>query len=106
ATVEILAHMGDLFEWALSMAEGRTRWQPAPPGTWVEEKNRFFACLAAFDSYLASEKPFNGSIERMLQGPVADALTHVGQLSMLRRLAGCATVGENFYLAEIATGQV
>jgi hypothetical protein len=104
--IEILAHMGDLFDWALTMAEGRTGWQDSAPRTWGEETKRFFAALTAFDAYLASAEPVNGSIERLLQGPVADSLTHVGQLSMLRRLAGCATVGENFYVAEIAVGQV
>jgi hypothetical protein len=46
------------------------------------------------------------SIERLFQGPVADALTHVGQLAMLRRLAGCPIKGENYFRAEIAAGRV
>jgi hypothetical protein len=104
--VEILAHMGDLFDWALSMAEGNQRWAPVPPRGWAEEKPRFFAAVAAFDAYLASDRPMHAPLERLLQGPVADALTHVGQLAMMRRLAGCATRGENYYVAEVAVGQV
>jgi len=102
----ILAHMGDLFDWALSMAEGRQRWHNSQPLSWAEEQQRFFAALGAFDAYLASAEPVHAPMERLLQGPVADALTHVGQLAMLRRMAGSAARGENFYVASIAVGQV
>ena len=104
--VEILTHLGDLFDWALSMAEGQSRWAPQPPRGWTEEKLRFFATLTKFDAYLASDLTMHAPLERLLQGPVGDALTHVGQLAMLRRLAGCPTRGENFYLAAVAMGQV
>lgn len=104
--VEILAHMGDLLDWALSMAAGHPRWQNSRPLPWPEEQKRFYAALSAFDAFLASAAPLEASIERLVQGPVADALTHVGQLAMLRRLAGAPTLGENFYVADIATGQI
>jgi len=101
----ILAHMGDLFDWALSMAEGHPAWHNSDPLAWAGEQTRFFAVLSAFDAFLASEKELRAPVERLLQGPVADALTHVGQLTMLRRLAGCPARGENFYVAEIHPGQ-
>jgi len=104
--VQILAHMGDLFDWALSMAQGNPRWQVAQPLAWAAEQQRFFSSLGAFDSYLASPEPVHAPLELLLQGPVADALTHVGQLAMLRRLSGIPTSGENFYVAAIAAGQV
>ena len=104
--VKILAHMGDLFDWALSMAAGIQSWHNSEPLEWDEEKQRFFAALGAFDAYLASGQPLHAEIERLFQGPVADALTHVGQLAMLRRMAGSPTVGENFYVAAVAVGQV
>jgi hypothetical protein len=104
--MQILAHMGDLIDWALSMAEGDQRWAPAPPRGWLEEKQRFFGALTAFDAYLASDKPLHAPLEQLLQGPVTDAFTHVGQLAMMRRLAGCPTRGENFYVAAVAVGQV
>jgi len=104
--VEILAHMGDLFDWALSMAGGDPRWAPVAPRGWTEEKQRFFASLTAFDAYLAGDEPVHAPLERLLQGPVADALTHVGQLAMMRRLADCPTRGENYYVAEVAVGRV
>ncbi|MGA2672226.1 MAG: hypothetical protein ABSE99_03265 [Terracidiphilus sp.] len=103
---QILAHMGDLFDWALSMADGNQRWHNSEPLAWAEEQKRFFAALGAFDGFLASEETLHAPVERLFQGPVADALTHVGQLAMLRRLADCPTCGENFYVAAIASGQV
>jgi hypothetical protein len=103
---QILAHMGDLFDWALSMAEGKQRWHESQPLAWPEEKRRFFAALQAFDAYLTSGERLRAPIERLIQGPVADALTHVGQLAMLRRLAGCPIRGENYYVAEIAAARV
>lgn len=103
--VEILAHMGDLFDWALLMAKGRHEWHDSVPLAWEDERARFFASLTAFDEYLASGAPVHGSLERLLQGPVADALTHIGQIAMLRRMAGSAIRGENYYKADIRTGQ-
>jgi len=104
--VTILAHMGDLFDWALSMAEGDQRWQPHAAMNWAEEQQRFFSALGAFDAYLASNREIHAPLERLLQGPVTDAFTHVGQLAMLRRLAGCPTQGENFYVADVQVGRV
>ncbi|MGD0800394.1 MAG: hypothetical protein ABR906_03680 [Terracidiphilus sp.] len=104
--VQILAHMGDLFDWALSKAIGQERWQPAQPRAWAEEQQRFFQSLQTFDAFLASDTPLHAPIEQLFQGPVADALTHIGQLAMLRRLSGSPTHGENFSVAEIKAGQV
>jgi hypothetical protein len=104
--VQILAHMGDLFDWALSASVGHEQWQTTQPRAWPDEQQRFFSSLRTFDAFLASEEPLRAPVERLLQGPVADALTHVGQLAMLRRLSGSPTRGENFYLAAIASGQV
>ena len=102
---QIVAHMGDLFEWALSAAEGRQRWQASEPLPWAEGKARFFAALTAFDAYLAGPEPVHAEMERLFQGPVADAINHVGQLAMMRRLAGCKAPGENFFVAQIRAGQ-
>ncbi|MGA2809630.1 MAG: hypothetical protein ABSE87_15995 [Terracidiphilus sp.] len=104
--VQILAHMGDLFDWALTISVGQEQWHTAQPRSWVEEQQRFFSSLQAFDSFLASDGKLHAPVERLLQGPVADALTHVGQLAMLRRLSGSPTRGENFYVAAIVAGQV
>ena len=45
-------------------------------------------------------------IPRLLAGPIADAMTHVGQLALLRRMAGVPTIGENYFAADIVTGRV
>jgi hypothetical protein len=104
--VQILAHMGDLFDWALSMALGNPAWRDSQPLEWTQETERFFRALASFDTFLASDAVLHAPIERLMQGPVADALTHTGQLAMLRRLAGTPTRGENFYVADVTAGQV
>jgi len=98
--VEILAHMGDLFDWALALARGQSVWRNATPGSWEEESERFFAALSRFDEAVAAAEAL-GSVDRLFQGPVADALTHVGQLNLLRRLAGAPVQGENYFKAEI-----
>lgn len=103
---EILAHMGDLFDWALSIAEGKQAWRNSEPRTWAEEKRRFFAALEAFDAYLAGTEEVHGELERLFQGPVADALTHTGQLATMRRMAGYKIPGENFYVGKIEAGRV
>ena len=102
----ILAHIGDLLDWALSMAQGRQRWNDSQPQAWDEEVARFYTSLQQFDAFLASDAPLAIQSERLFQGPVADALTHVGQLAMLRRLAGAPVHGENFATAAIVTGRV
>ena len=103
---EILAHIGDLFDWALSMAKGAQQWRNSTPLPWDQEVARFFATLAAFDEYLASPEPMHAPMEKLFQGPIADALTHVGQIAMMRRLAGAPMRGENYYVAGVETGRV
>jgi hypothetical protein len=104
--VQILAHMGDLMEWALSLARGEATWNSSHPLSWQQEQKRFFASLEALDDFLASKAPLYAPVDRLFQGPIADALTHTGQLAMLRRLSGSPTRGEDFYAAGIQTGQV
>jgi hypothetical protein len=104
--VEILAHIGDLFDWALSLAKGERVWHDSQALLWENEVRRFFAALKAFDDYLASGEPLGFPPEKLLQGPVADALTHIGQLAMLRRLAGSSVRGENYFKADITVGRV
>jgi hypothetical protein len=103
---QILAHIGDLFDWALSIAEGTQKWNNATPLAWDDEVARFFSTVKRFDDYLASDAPLGSGPERLFQGAIADALTHVGQLALLRRLAGCPIKGENYYQADIAAGRV
>jgi hypothetical protein len=103
---EILAHVGDLLDWALSIAQGKQAWSDSKPLPWEQEVVRFFAALRKFDDFLASSEPLHAPEEKLFQGPVADALTHVGQIAILRRLAGAAVKPENYYQAEIVAGRV
>ena len=102
----ILAHVGDLFDWALSQAKGAEAWADSTPLEWDREVDRFFATLERFDAFLASESPLAATPERIFQGAIADALTHVGQIAMLRRLAGAPMKGENYFEADIVAGRV
>ena len=103
---EILAHIGDLFDWGLSIAAGKQTWHNSTPLPWEDECARFFAALQAFDSYLASDSPLGASEDQLFQGPVADALQHIGQINILRRVAGGPIKGENYFRAEIEPGRV
>jgi hypothetical protein len=103
---EIVAHMGDLLEWALVLADGRHAWRDSSPAAWDDHVARFFDRLEALDRRLASGEPLGCLPEKLFQGPVADALTHVGQIAMLRRMAGAAIRGENYFVATIAAGTV
>ncbi|MGA8145535.1 MAG: hypothetical protein WB987_16735 [Candidatus Acidiferrales bacterium] len=103
---EIAAHLGDLFDWALSMARGKQEWHDSEPLAWDAGSDRFFASLQAFDDYLASDAPLGLSAEKLFQGPVADALTHVGQIAMLRRIYGSPIRAENYCKADIVAGRV
>jgi hypothetical protein len=104
--LKILAHIGDLFDWALSIAEGKQVWRDATPQSWHAEVERFFFAIKAFDDYLASDQALHETPEKLFQGPIADALTHIGQLAMLRRISGQPMKSENYHKAKIASGQV
>ena len=103
---QLLAHIGDLLDWALSIAKGTETWQNSPEQTWPEEVARFHASLKLFDEYLASDDQLHASCERLFQGPIADALTHVGQIAMLRRISGEPIRGENYSMAKIEVGRI
>ena len=103
---QILAHVGDLLDWGLSIAQGKQSWKNSEPLPWDRETARFFEALKSFDDYLASAEPLHVPAEKLFQGPVADALTHVGQIGMLRRMAGAPVKGENYFVADIAAGRV
>lgn len=104
--VQILAHIGDLLDWALSTVRGQQQWRNSAPLPWHDEVRRFFTALAALDDYLASDSPLHDTPEKLFQAPIADALTHIGQIAILRRLAGAPVRGENYYVAKIAVGTV
>lgn len=103
---EILAHIGDLFDWAMSLADGQHVWHDSTPLPWRAEVARFFEVLQRFDDRLASAAPLGCSAEKLFQGPIADSLAHIGQMALLRRIAGSPIRGENYYRADIVAGKV
>jgi hypothetical protein len=104
--VEIVAHMGDLMDWVLRIVKGTPSWTTATPQAWEPEIARFYSALGALDDYLASGAPIAADPERVLQGGIADALTHTGQLAMLRHLAGYKMKGESYARADVVIGRV
>jgi hypothetical protein len=102
---EILAHVGDLLDWALGLANDKYEWRDSEPLPWEQEVARFFAALKALDDRLASNQ-LGFPPEKIFQGPIADALTHIGQISMLRRMSGAPVRGESYFKAQIAIGRV
>lgn len=106
SALEILAHINDLLEWARWLARGEQRWNDRTPGTWDDEVSCFYTRLETLDSVLASKEPLSAPPESLFQGPIADALTHTGQIALLRRLAGAPVRGENYFKADVAAGRV
>ena len=108
--VQIVAHMGDLMAWAGRLARGEYRWTAEGSDDWHREVTRFFDGLADLDHALASDESLSGPVEKpvekLIQGPLADALTHVGQLAMLRGMAGAPIRPESYARAEIVAGRV
>ena len=104
--VQLVSHMADLFDWALSMVNGKWDYKQSTPQQWRKEVARFHAALEALDVHLASEAPLGITAEKLFQGPIADALTHVGQLAMLRRQADAPVRSESFARSDIVAGRL
>lgn len=103
--VRIVAHMADLMAWGTSIAKGGYEWKAEGSDDWNTEVHRFFSGLASLDAALAGDD-FKGSLEKLIQGPLADALTHVGQIAMLRGMAGIPVRPESYAKATITIGRV
>lgn len=103
---EILAHIGDLLEGSLHLVKGELVYLASAPLSWREEVARFFSAVKGLDSYLTSESPLACPVEKLIQGPVGDALTHVGQIVMLRRMVGKPIRVESYFMAEIVAGEI
>ena len=103
--VTIVAHLGDLMAWGVTIARGDYVWKAEGSRDWNAEVARFFDHLGTIDRELASDT-FAGSIEKLIQGPLSDALWHVGQLAMLRGMADVPVRPESYARAEIIAGRV
>lgn len=98
---EILAHIGDLMEGSTYLLKGEMRMINSAPLVWDEEVARFFAVAKGLRDFLDSEARFEIPIENLTQGPIADALTHIGQIIILRRAAGIPVKSEPYFQADI-----
>lgn len=103
---QILAHVGDLMDWALSIAVGKQAWHDSTPLAWDAEVQRFFDVLARLEAHLVSDRPLAADPEQIFQGPLADALSHIGQIALVRRVAAAPVRGENYFRADIVAGRV
>jgi hypothetical protein len=99
----IVAHLADLMAWGVTLARGEYTWKASGSDDWNVEVDRFFDQLAALDRELQSLAA--GAVEPVIQGPLADTLTHVGQLAMLRGMAGLPVRPESYARAEIVVGR-
>jgi hypothetical protein len=103
---ELLAHVGDLIQGALYLVQGQFVYLQSSPQLWEQDVVRFFGAVKEFDAHLASDALLAQPIEKIMQGPIADALTHVGQIVMLRRLAGKPIREAGYFVAEIVAGEI
>jgi len=104
--LEIVSHVGDLLEWADRMARGEYLWAPKPSPDWAAACDRLFQDLLTLDATLAASTFENYSPDVIFQGPIADALTHVGQLTMIRGASSAPIRPESYARAEISVGRV
>jgi hypothetical protein len=104
--VRIVAHLADLMQWAITLARGDHVWKAEGGEDWATEVQRFFSGLGTLDRELAACRLPDGAMEKLVQGPLADALWHVGQLALLRGMAGAPIRPESYARAEIVRGRV
>lgn len=98
---ELVRHMTSVLGYARTFFIGG-RYRAEPLEDLAAEVRRFHAMLEDLARHLASETELRTTTEeRLLQGPFADAMTHAGQLAMLRRLAGSPIPPENFIEAAV-----
>lgn len=101
---EILHHILEVLLFAKFYLLNENR-KDTPLLEWNEEVKRFNNILNELDKILEEKDVESSTLKKLLQGPLSDAMTHIGQLALLRRLAGSPISGENFMKADINTGK-
>jgi hypothetical protein len=103
---ELVRHMASVIGYAHTFFVGGVYRAQALP-TFDEEVDRFHQVLGALSAQLAAgAAPAGLTPQQILQGPLSDAMTHAGQLAMLRRLAGSPVASENFIFADISADRL
>jgi len=101
----LLEHMTSVLGHARCRFRGG-EWWPDPLDTPEEEIIRFHDMLQDLSDHLeVGDALVDTTPYRLLQGPFSDAMTHAGQLAMLRRLHGVPVPPEDFIHAEIDPGE-
>jgi hypothetical protein len=104
--MELVRHMASVLGYARTFFIGGS-YSPQPLDSFKDEIERLHENLVDLRNDLDSGRPMiDTTEERMLQGPFSDAMTHVGQLAMLRRLHGKPVPSENFILADVSAENV
>ncbi len=102
---EVISHMHHvLYATRIFIEGGKTQIDPPEKLEFNLEIARFNLELKKTDELLSIKEIEINYTKKLLQGPFADVLTHIGQVSMLRRLSGDPTTGEDFSSAPIETG--
>lgn len=103
----MLAHVSMILSFADAQLFGSDFERFGPARTWDAEVERFYATLKTLDDHFAAGTPEDDArLLRMLQGPLLDAFTHVGQLATLRRLSGSPVCKDHYLKAQIEIGRV
>ena len=98
---ELVRHMSEVLAYARTCLDGK-EYRPGPESSFDEEVEHLHSILEDLGRHLASDAPMMGTTEEvLLQGPLSDAMTHAGQLALLRRLAGSPVPPENFMKADV-----
>ena len=99
---ELVRHMTSVLGYARTFFTGGS-YRPEPLPSFDAEVARFHEVVADLSAHLERGTPLQGiTPEQLLQGPLADAMTHAGQLALLRRLSGSPVPPENFVFARIS----
>lgn len=102
----LLAHLADVMQWSALLVRGAGRPRRTSDEVWGAAADRFYRGLAELDAALADGASPALDVDALVHGPLADALTHVGQLLLLRRLAGAPAAPQRYLTADVRTGVV
>ena len=104
----IVRHMTHVLRYAHRRFAPAADVEAPPELPFADEVTRFHETLAVVDRDLAEllDEVDEDVVLRLLQGPLVDAMTHVGQLAMLRRMAGAPIPGQSFSAADVEIGRV
>ncbi len=100
--LELVRHMDSVLGYARTFIIGGS-YRPPQTADFAEAIASFHQVVEDLARHLDAGSKMHGiTPEVMLQGPFSDAMTHAGQLAMLRRLAGDPVPPENFIYATIS----